>query len=93
VLIGSSLGGYIGTLVAEKPDGLVDGVLALGAGGFPVSEDEIARTFTTRPKIPLLFLSNGEEADGPRMYARKSPPGSVAVWSVKRKRPREPERA
>ena len=84
LLIGSSLGGYIGMLAAEQPQGLVDGVLALGAGGIPEDEQELSRTFSMAPRIPLLFLSNAVEADGPKRYAKKAPPGSVAVWTVKR---------
>ncbi len=84
VLIGSSMGGYIGAKVAEKPDGLADAVLALGAGGFPKSEADFAKEFSRQPKIPFLFLSNIGEADAPKFYAKGAPTGSVAVWTVER---------
>ncbi|MGV3531660.1 MAG: hypothetical protein ACO1QR_04765 [Chthoniobacteraceae bacterium] len=84
VLIGSLLSGYIGMLAAEQPQGLVNGVLALGAGGIPEDDQELSRTFSTTPRIPLLFLSNAAEAHGPKRYAKKAPPRSVAVWTVKR---------
>ena len=72
VLIGSSLGGYIGILAAEQPQGLADGVLALGAGGIREDEQAFSQAFSALPKIPLLFLSNAEEAAGPMKYARES---------------------
>ncbi len=84
VLIGSSMGGLIGTLIAEGAMEGVDGVVLVGAflgdrpsGGF-------YRTLTYLPKIPVLHLTNETELDHPRHYRKEAGPEKTALWEIKR---------
>lgn len=68
---GSSLGGLIGTLLAERGEPGFDGVIALGAA--LDARDPAAPDLAPvgPPRIPLLFVSNLFEADGPRAYTAR----------------------
>lgn len=83
VLIGSSMGGFIGLRVAESTSGLANAVLALGAA-LPEGEEEIKAAFRAQPCLPVLFLSNQGEASGPQAYAALASPKRAVVWTVDR---------
>ena len=87
---GTSMGGFVAALLAENPPHpSYRGALGLGAALEikPPPGVEVP-ALTGRPRFPLLFLSNRDEAASPREYARRtsgtvsSPP--VAVWTVAR---------
>ena len=76
---GNSMGGGIVTLIAESGNDNYDGALALGA--------YLARNPSAyQPKIPLLFVSNRSELEGPTEYVAKSSKAPIvpAVWSIDR---------
>jgi hypothetical protein len=76
---GNSMGGGIVTMIAESGNTNYDGALALGA--------YLARNSPTyQAKIPLLFVSNRSELEGPTEYVSKSAKAPVvpAVWSIDR---------
>lgn len=81
---GESMGGAIATLMAERAPGRYAGFLAIGAA-LEIEDPTHPIKLTGRPKIPLLFLSNRSEVDGPTAYAGKVPaePKPV-VWRVDR---------
>ena len=89
---GTSMGGFVAALLAENPPHpSYRGALGLGAAlAIPAPPGVDVPPLTGRPRFPLLFLSNRDEAAGPRDYARRaaalSPPSSspVAVWTVAR---------
>ena len=86
---GTSMGGFVVALLAENPPHpSYRGALALGAA-LDIHEPGVeVPTLSGRPRFPLLFLSNRDEAAGPRDYARhaaSSPSSSpTAVWTVAR---------
>lgn len=65
---GESMGGTIATLIAEREPGEYAGALAIGAA-LHIAEATNGAALTHRPKIPLVFLSNRSEFDGPKDYA------------------------
>jgi pimeloyl-ACP methyl ester carboxylesterase len=65
---GESMGGTIATLIAEREPGLYAGALAIGAA-LQIADGTNGMTLTRRPRIPLVFLSNRSEFDGPKNYA------------------------
>jgi hypothetical protein len=76
---GNSMGGGIVTMIAESGNTHYDGALALGA--------YLARNSPTyQAKIPLLFVSNRSELEGPAEYVANSfgAPVVPAVWSIDR---------
>lgn len=82
---GSSMGGIIGTLMAERPLETYHGVLAKGAAlGMIDSRSPLKLTYT--PKLPLLFLSNQDEVAQVQRYAEKVVSGSTdpVVWKIER---------
>ncbi|SVA82208.1 uncharacterized protein METZ01_LOCUS135062 [marine metagenome] len=83
---GSSMGGTIGTLMAETRFEAYHGVLAKGAAlGMNDSAEPFRLMFT--PKIPILFLSNQDEIDQIRQYAREAEekaPSRPVVWEIER---------
>lgn len=79
LLSGNSMGGGIVTYMAENSSADYDGALALGA-----YLDQNPSRF--KPQIPLLFLTNRSELDGPKNYVAraaksKTPP---ALWTIDR---------
>jgi len=85
ILQGSSMGGMIGTLIAEQTQTKFDGVLNMGAAlGIKMAEREIALNYT--PKIPVLFLSNAPEAELPRQYVERASKKNenAAFWLIDR---------
>lgn len=70
LLEGESMGGLIVTLMAERePLGLklYHGAVAIGAA-LDVREPNASLGLTLQPRIPLLFLTNHSELQGPRSY-------------------------
>ena len=89
LLEGESMGGLIVTLMAERePDTvadtprLYDGALAIGAA-LDLRENNMMVGLTLQPKIPLLFLTNQSEIEGPQHYVMpKTLPDNVGVHPV-----------
>lgn len=76
---GNSMGGGIVTRIAESDQTRVHGVIALGA--FLSFNDS-----SYAANIPILFVSNRSELDGPRDYVAKSTKGKVkpVLWTIDR---------
>lgn len=77
---GESMGGFIATLIAERTPDYNDrglpaytGVVAIGAA-LSVREPNSTLGLSLRPKIPLLFLTNQSELDGPQKYVESFKP-------------------
>ena len=93
-VMGDSMGGGIGTLLAENPGDRFSGVLAMGAYLFgPIGESEAGSTelgahFSVKPKIPILYLTNTSELEGPQAYVEAAiaaeAPVAPALWKVRR---------
>jgi pimeloyl-ACP methyl ester carboxylesterase len=76
LLEGESMGGLIGTLIAERDPAdprLYDGVIAIGAA-LDVKENGATPGLGLQPRIPLLFLTNQSELGGPRAYVNAPTP-------------------
>lgn len=85
VLVGSSMGGLIGTLVAEGALDRVDGVLAIGAYlGGGERDGSYYDSLTYKPAAPVIFLTNETELEHPRHYRTQAGPEKTALWEVKR---------
>ena len=85
LLMGDSMGGAIGVLIAENYADRYDGVLAVGAALH--ARDAFASPgINHKPGIPLLFLSNQDEVEQPAEYVHKSATNQFApaLWTVKR---------
>lgn len=67
VLEGDSMGGAIVALIAEQFAGNYQGAVAVGAT-LQAHEKKDPLAFNLQPQIPLVFLSNQSELDGPRKY-------------------------
>ena len=70
LLEGDSMGGLIVTLMAEREPQtprLYHGAIAIGAA-LDLREPDSGLAVSFRPQIPLLFLTNQSELDGPRNY-------------------------
>lgn len=89
LLEGESMGGLIVTLMAERePEVLTtvsrayDGAVAIGAA-LEVREPNTTVGLTLQPRIPLVFLTNQSELEGPRLYAApKNPPDNLDLRPV-----------
>jgi pimeloyl-ACP methyl ester carboxylesterase len=69
ILEGSSMGGGIVTLIAESQDaGKFTGVVAAGAAMQVVDPPFTSLTLKHVPRIPIVFLTNQSELDGPAAY-------------------------
>ena len=82
---GWSMGGAIGTMIAETHAGDYDGVLLVGAVLSLHDKDDPYR-MTYRPAMPMLFLTNQSELNSASVYVRHASSGDkpVALWTVKR---------
>ena len=83
VLEGDSMGGAIVTLIAEQFADHYQGAVAVGAA-LQAREPKLPLSFNLTPQIPLVFLANQSELDGPRKYVtapfdRPSPPVLLEV--------------
>jgi len=73
LLEGESMGGLIVTLGAERAPALYAGAIAIGAA-LSIQEPGSALAPSLQPKIPLLFLTNQSELDGPVAYVNAPAP-------------------
>jgi pimeloyl-ACP methyl ester carboxylesterase len=74
LLEGESMGGLIVTLLAERDrtgPNPYHGALAIGAA-LSLQEKGVSVGVSLKPQIPLLFLTNQSELDGPRSYVEAS---------------------
>ena len=83
ILEGDSMGGAIVTLIAEQFSDHYQGAVAVGAA-LQAREPGGTLAFDLQPRIPLVFLTNRSELDGPRHYLaapfdRPVPPVLLAV--------------
>jgi pimeloyl-ACP methyl ester carboxylesterase len=67
ILEGDSMGGAIVTLMAEQFSDHYQGAVAVGAA-LQVREPGGTLAFNLQSRIPLVFLANRSELDGPRHY-------------------------
>ena len=67
IIKGDSMGGTIATLIAERGGDDYHGAIAIGAA-LDLRENDEASGVSTNPQLPLLFLSNRSEFDGPQSY-------------------------
>ncbi|MCW1916800.1 SAM-dependent chlorinase/fluorinase [Luteolibacter sp. GHJ8] len=86
VLLGSSMGGLIGTLIAEGAMEGVDGVVLVGAylGDPSREEGRYYPALKFQPKVPVLHLTNETELDHPKHYRQEVGADKVALWEIKR---------
>ncbi len=81
LLEGESMGGLIATLMAERElqrPRLYHGAIAIGAA-LQAREPDTALELTHRPQIPLLFLTNQSELDGPADYVTHEATDPTAI--------------
>jgi pimeloyl-ACP methyl ester carboxylesterase len=74
LLEGESMGGLIVALMAERDrtgPTLYHGAIAVGAA-LSMQEKGVAVGVSLTPQVPLLFLTNQSELDGPRSYVEAS---------------------
>jgi pimeloyl-ACP methyl ester carboxylesterase len=67
ILEGDSMGGAVVTLMAEQFHDHFQGAVAVGAA-LQAREPGGSLAFNLQPQIPLVFLTNQSELDGPRHY-------------------------
>ncbi|MBE7540021.1 MAG: SAM-dependent chlorinase/fluorinase [Opitutaceae bacterium] len=67
ILEGESMGGAIVTLIAERGTGGYSGAVAIGAA-LQAREDDGTGGVVLQPRIPMIFLTNQSELEGPRNY-------------------------
>jgi dienelactone hydrolase len=84
LLIGNSMGGLIGTLAAEGALEGVDGVVAVGAYLGTEKREGFHEALSWQPKVPLIYLTNQDELEHPKLYRSKAGPDKTALWVVKR---------
>lgn len=85
VVMGNSMGGLIGTLIAEGAMDGVQGVVNIGAFlGEPQKEGEFYHSLTWKPKVPVIYLTNQDELEHPKHYRSKAGPEMTALWEVAR---------
>ena len=85
IVQGSSMGGIIGTLIAEAGDPGYHGVLNMGAALH--ARDSLANfELRHKPLMPVLFLTNQSEAAAPRKYVETAGANNdlSVFWLVKR---------
>jgi hypothetical protein len=85
VLEGDSMGGLIVTLIAERSPEippLYHGAVAVGAALSLREPNSPAAGLTLMPRIPLVFLTNQSELDGPRKYVAADLPIPAAERAV-----------
>lgn len=85
LLLGESMGGLIVTLMAENEPGRYQGAIAIGAA-LQSRDSEYPLALTARPKIPVIFLTNRSELDGPAGYVTRAARAPIppAHWTIDR---------
>ncbi len=83
LLMGSSMGGLIGTLIAESPGRRYHGVLCIGAA-LQISDEQEPFKLNYRPKIPILFIANRTEYEAPRSYTNLARAKNIGLWKINR---------
>lgn len=78
LLEGESMGGMIVTLLAERGDDRYQGAVAIGAA-LQLREANAITGVNLQPKIPLLFLTNQSELEGPKNYVGHVLPSSSDI--------------
>jgi pimeloyl-ACP methyl ester carboxylesterase len=81
LLEGESMGGLIVTLAAEREPALYAGAIAIGAA-LAIKEPGSTLAPSGQPKIPLLFLTNQSELDGPAAYVAAATRTAPALQPV-----------
>ncbi|HEY0945343.1 MAG TPA: SAM hydroxide adenosyltransferase [Opitutaceae bacterium] len=76
LLEGESMGGMVVTLLAERGDGRYQGAVAIGAA-LQLREAGAITGVNLQPKLPLLFLTNQSELEGPKNYVGHVPPDAA----------------
>lgn len=85
IVVGYSMGGLIGTLIAEGAMDGVQGVVNIGAFlGEWDKENAFYHSLTWKPKAPVLFLTNQDELEHPKHYHGKAGADMTALWEVRR---------
>lgn len=85
IVVGNSMGGLIGALIAEGAMDGVQGVVNIGAFlGEREKENAFYHSLTWKPKTPLLFLTNQDELEHPKHYLGKAGTDMTALWEVRR---------
>lgn len=84
IVVGSSMGGLIGTLIAEGGMDDVQGVVNIGAYLGEWQKEEFYHSLTWKPKAPILFLTNQDELPHPKHYLGKAGTDLAALWEVSR---------
>jgi pimeloyl-ACP methyl ester carboxylesterase len=75
ILEGESMGGLIVTLIAEREPTLYQGAVAVGAA-LDAKEDNMTVGLSLQPKLPIIFLTNQSELDGPKGYITAKVPAN-----------------
>ncbi|MEO6004702.1 MAG: alpha/beta hydrolase [Opitutus sp.] len=88
ILEGESMGGLIVTLLAERAPQDYQGAVAIGAA-LQIDEPGAKVRPSGQPKIPLIFMSNQTELDGPLAYSTQpsstqNPALAPAVFRISR---------
>lgn len=84
ILVGSSMGGLIGTLIAEGAIKEVHGVVAIGAFLGDREKGGFYPTLTYKPAVPLIYLTNETELGHPQHYRKQEGGAKTALWEIKR---------
>ena len=85
LLEGESMGGLIVTLIAEREPvepRLYHGAVAIGAALNAREPNSATPGLSLRPRIPLIFLTNQTELDGPTRYVTAEVPDQVSTRPV-----------
>ncbi|MDX1460935.1 MAG: SAM hydroxide adenosyltransferase [Xanthomonadales bacterium] len=85
LLMGDSMGGIIGTLIAERHADEFDAVLASGAA-LDLDRLDGPWGLNYHPKAPIVFLTNRSEIEAPARYVQRASeaPAPPALWRVER---------
>lgn len=71
IVKGDSMGGTIATLLSERGGSPYHGLIAIGAA-LDLREERGSTGVSIKPKLPLLFMSNRSELEGPKAYVRQA---------------------
>jgi pimeloyl-ACP methyl ester carboxylesterase len=85
LLMGESMGGAIVVLIAENEPDRYHGAVAIGAA-LQVRDAIYPLALTREPKIPVIFLTNRSEIEGPARYVVEAADAPVppALWRIDR---------